>query len=76
MLLDPQVNANALTWAADADKARTSANIDVGEGSSLMRGWMQWNAAGTGDRGWRGLFPRGIKVSARMPSPKTGPMTR
>ena len=24
MLLDPQVNANALTWAADADNARTS----------------------------------------------------
>ena len=38
MLLDPQVNANALTWAADADKARTSTNIDVGKGSSLVRG--------------------------------------
>ena len=38
MLLDPQVNANALTWAADADKARTPTNIDVGKGSSLVRG--------------------------------------
>ena len=38
MLLDPQVNANALTWAADTDKARTSTNIDVGKGSSLVRG--------------------------------------
>ena len=38
MLLDPQVNANALTWAADANKARTSANVSVGKGSSLVRG--------------------------------------
>ena len=37
MLLDPRVNANALTWAADADKARTPTNIDVGKGSSLVR---------------------------------------
>ena len=37
MLLDPQVNANALTWAADTDKARTSTNIDDGLGSSLVR---------------------------------------
>ena len=38
MLLDPQVNANALTWAADANKARTSTNVSVGKGSSLVRG--------------------------------------
>ena len=38
MLLDPQVNANALTWAADAHKARTSTNVSVGKGSSLVRG--------------------------------------
>ncbi len=38
MRLDPQVNANALTWAADTDKARTSTNIEVGKGSSLVRG--------------------------------------
>ena len=38
MLLDPQVNANALTWVADTNKARTSTNIDVGKGSSLVRG--------------------------------------
>jgi hypothetical protein len=38
MLLDPQVNANALTWAADADKVRTSTNVSVGKGSSLVRG--------------------------------------
>ena len=38
MLLDPQVNANALTWAADTNKARTSTNIDDGLGSSLVRG--------------------------------------
>lgn len=37
MLLDPQVNANALTWAADANKARTSTNVSVGRGSSLVR---------------------------------------
>ena len=38
MLLDPQVNANALTWAADTNKARTSTKIDIGKGSSLVRG--------------------------------------
>ena len=38
MLLDPQVNANALTWLAEDDKARTSTNIDVGKGSNLVRG--------------------------------------
>ena len=37
MLLDPQVNANALTWAADVNKARTSTNVSVGKGSSLVR---------------------------------------
>ncbi len=37
MLLDPQVNANALTWAADMNKARTSTNVSVGKGSSLVR---------------------------------------
>ncbi|WP_285116906.1 recombinase family protein [Propionibacterium freudenreichii] len=37
MLLDPQVNANALTWAADVNKARTSANVSIGKGSSLVR---------------------------------------
>lgn len=37
MLLDPQVNANALTWAADAHKARTSTNVAIGKGSSLVR---------------------------------------
>ncbi len=53
MLLDPQVNANALTWAADAHKARTSTNISVGKGSSLVRAV-----------GRRGLEPRtlGLKV--------------
>ncbi len=38
MLLDPQVNANALTWAADTNKARASTNVSVGKGSSLVRG--------------------------------------
>ncbi|SHI48559.1 hypothetical protein SAMN02745244_00444 [Tessaracoccus bendigoensis DSM 12906] len=37
MLLDPQVNANALTWAADAHKARTSTNVSIGKSSSLVR---------------------------------------
>ena len=37
MLLDPQVNANALTWAADAHKARASTDVSVGKGSSLVR---------------------------------------
>ena len=37
MLLDPQINANALTWAQDSDKARTE-TIDDGKGSSPVRG--------------------------------------
>ena len=39
MLLDPQVNANALTWAADAHKARTCSNGNVGKGSGLVHSW-------------------------------------
>ena len=38
MLLDPKVNADALTWAQNSDKARTEANGSVGKGSSLVRG--------------------------------------
>lgn len=38
MLLDPEVNANALIWAADANKARSSTDVSVGKGSSLVRG--------------------------------------
>ncbi len=38
MLLDPEVNANALNWAQNADKARTPANDSAGKGSSLVRG--------------------------------------
>ncbi len=41
MLLDPQVNANTLTWAAGAHKARTSTNVSDGKGSSLCVGWSQ-----------------------------------
>ena len=37
MLLDPQINANALTWAQDSNKARTE-TIDDGKGSNLVRG--------------------------------------
>ncbi len=37
MLLDPEINANALTWAENADKARTTTNDSVGKGSSLVR---------------------------------------
>ena len=37
MLLDPEINANALTWAEHADKARTTTNDSVGKGSSLVR---------------------------------------
>ena len=37
MLLDPEINANALTWAQDSNKARTE-TIDDGKGSSLVRG--------------------------------------
>ncbi len=36
MLLDPQVNVIALIWATDANKARTSTNIDDDLGSSLV----------------------------------------
>lgn len=35
---DPEINDNALTWAANADKARTQPNDSSGEGSSLVRG--------------------------------------
>ena len=37
MLLDPDVNADALTWAANADKARTPTLDSLGQGSSLVR---------------------------------------
>lgn len=37
MLLDPPVNADALTWAAEADKARTPAIDLSGQSSSLVR---------------------------------------
>lgn len=37
MLLDPEINANALTWAQESNKARTG-TIDDGKGSSLVRG--------------------------------------
>ncbi len=36
MLLDPEVNANALTWAEDTNKARTPALVSKGQGSSLV----------------------------------------
>ncbi|CEP27230.1 Recombinase [Propionibacterium freudenreichii subsp. freudenreichii] len=36
MLLDPAVNADALTWAADAHKARTPALDSSGQSSSLV----------------------------------------
>ncbi|MCP2331010.1 hypothetical protein [Actinoalloteichus caeruleus] len=38
MLLAPQVNANALNWTQNSDKARTPTNDSVGKGSSLVRG--------------------------------------
>ncbi len=38
MLLDPEVNANALNWSQITDKARTPANDSIGKGSSLVRG--------------------------------------
>ena len=34
---DPQINANALTWAQNGNKARTE-TIDDGKGSNLVRG--------------------------------------
>ena len=37
MLLDPEVNADALTWAENADKARTPAIDSMSQGSSLVR---------------------------------------
>lgn len=37
MPLDPEINANALTWAQDSNKARTE-TIQDGKGSSLVRG--------------------------------------
>ena len=35
ILLDPQINANALTWTNDSNKARTE-TINDGKGSSLV----------------------------------------
>ena len=35
MLLDPEINANALTWAQDSNKTRTK-TIDDGKGASLV----------------------------------------
>src|SRR5690606_19004699 len=40
MRLGPEVNADALTWAANADKARTPALDSLGQGSSLVR-WVR-----------------------------------
>jgi site-specific DNA recombinase len=40
MLLDPAVSADALTWAADANKARSPALDSSGQGSSLVR-WVR-----------------------------------
>lgn len=37
MLLDPEVNADALTWAENAHKARTPPNDSLGESSNLVR---------------------------------------
>lgn len=39
VLLDPEVNADALNWVQNAHKARTPANDSIGKGSSLVRGW-------------------------------------
>jgi hypothetical protein len=41
MLLDPEINANALNWAQDSNKTRTPANDSAGKGSSLVRGWSE-----------------------------------
>lgn len=37
--------------------------------------WKQRSVAGTGDHGSKGLFPRGIKATARVPSPGVRPTT-
>lgn len=74
MLLDPQINANALTWAQDSNKARTE-TIDDGKGSSLCVGWKKWSNAGTNDHGLRGSLPRGIKALAGMLSRRARPTT-
>ena len=39
MLLDPQVNANALTWAADANKARTRPTFPLARVRALCVRW-------------------------------------
>lgn len=38
MLLDPEINDNALTWAANADKARTQPNDSSGRVRALCTG--------------------------------------
>ncbi len=38
MLLDPEINADALNWARNADKARTQPSDSSGKSSSLVRG--------------------------------------
>ncbi len=69
MLLDPQVNANALTWAADANKARTSANVSAGKGSSLVRGVEVAGFEPASSRGEPGLLR--AQLAERFLSPRT-----
>ena len=38
MLLDPEIDDNALNWTQNGDKARAPANDSVGKDSSLVRG--------------------------------------
>lgn len=40
MLLDPEINANALNWTQNGDKARTPANaIPLARVRALCAGW-------------------------------------
>lgn len=72
MLLDPQVNAYALTRALDAHKARTSHNVSVGKGSSLVRGVDLRRSLSNPSAPLRMLITRSQR---KTQSPTTGPVS-
>ena len=82
MLLDPEVNANALNWAQNADKARTPANDSIGKGSSLVRGvgprGIEPRTRGDKIHSFRlrstfAVTPRALRGLAAVPSADDGP---
>ena len=69
----PKVNTNALNWATNADKARTSANDSAGKGSRLLRGVGLHRYFSNHNKPRRTLISRVIKGSRAMPSRSGSP---